>query len=362
MKKVLISAYLNNNLGDDLFVKILCERYPQTQFYIYENKAKLRAFTDINNLHVIYPNPLFKLIDKIPHKLFSKSFVRTVIGIFMDAHVCIGGSLFIENNNWKTKIKRDKGKLINNKPNFLLGCNFGPYKKTQFYESYQNIFSKYDDVCFRDMQSYELFKELPSVRLAQDVVFNLDYQGEETSEKTVGISLIDVSNRDNLAPYKAAYLQKMKQVCEYYINKNYQVALFSFCKYEGDETAIAELLQLLDTKYKPKVKVVPYEDNLASALAELNKVEIMYATRFHSMILGFLFNKKVFPIIYSKKMTNVLHDINFQGNYCEIKDIDRLEIEELDQLDYKELDMQHIIKDSNQQFRQLDKYLVNDWN
>ncbi|WP_437829586.1 polysaccharide pyruvyl transferase family protein [Niallia taxi] len=362
MKKVLISAYLNNNLGDDLFVKILCERYPQAQFYIYENKVKLQAFTDIKNLHVIYPNTLFKLIDKIPNKLFSRSLVRTVIGLFMDAHVCIGGSLFIENKNWKTKINKDKGKIINSKPNFLLGCNFGPFEETQFYESYQSIFSRYDDVCFRDKQSYELFKELPSVRLAQDVVFNLEYHGEEASEKTVGISLIDVSNRENLAPFKAAYLQKMKEVCEHYLNKNYQVALFSFCKYEGDEKAIAELLQLLDTNYKSKVKVVPYENNLASALAELNKVEIMYATRFHSMILGFLFNKKVFPIIYSKKMTNVLHDINFQGKYCEIKDIAKLDISELDHLEYKELDMQHIIKDSNQQFLQLDKYLVNDWN
>ncbi|MFP9130245.1 polysaccharide pyruvyl transferase family protein [Niallia sp. BSM11] len=362
LKRVLISAYLNNNLGDDLFVKVLCERYPQTQFYIYENKGKLSAFTGIKNLHVIYPNILYKVIDKIPNKLFSKSFIRTMLGLTMDAHVYIGGSLFIEKENWKMKIKKDKAKLLNNKSNFLLGCNFGPYENSGFFESYQHIFSNYDDVCFRDNQSYELFKELPNVRLAQDVVFNLDYQAQGIQvEKRVGISLIDVSNRENLAPFKAAYLQKMKEICESFINNDYQVTLFSFCKYEGDEKAIAELLQVMDDKYKPNIKVVNYKNDLDTALAELHKVEIMYATRFHAMILGLLFKKKVFPIIYSKKMTNVLHDINFEGKYSEIKDIGKLDITELAQVEYRELDMEHIIKDSNLQFLQLDKYLLNDW-
>ena len=33
-KKVLVYAFLANNVGDDLFVRLLCERYPQATFYI----------------------------------------------------------------------------------------------------------------------------------------------------------------------------------------------------------------------------------------------------------------------------------------------------------------------------------------
>ncbi|MDY0404730.1 hypothetical protein P5G51_004325 [Virgibacillus sp. 179-BFC.A HS] len=38
MKKVLIHAYTHFNFGDDLFIQILCERYPQTSFYLYARK------------------------------------------------------------------------------------------------------------------------------------------------------------------------------------------------------------------------------------------------------------------------------------------------------------------------------------
>lgn len=34
MKKIFIMAYLRNNLGDDLFVKELINRYPSEKFYI----------------------------------------------------------------------------------------------------------------------------------------------------------------------------------------------------------------------------------------------------------------------------------------------------------------------------------------
>ncbi|UPO87336.1 polysaccharide pyruvyl transferase family protein [Niallia sp. Man26] len=361
MKKVFISAYLNNNLGDDLFVKILCERYPQTQFYIYDSKKKLSVFSEIKNLNYVYKNFLFKVIDKFSNLYFNRSLIKSIIGLFMDAHIYIGGSLFMEKENWEKKIKIDNGKLINNKRNFLLGCNFGPFENIDFLERYKKVFERYDDICFRDYKSYELFKELSCVRVAQDVVFNLNYQKDNISkEKNIGISLIDLTNRDDLARFKEVYLLKLKDICEYYIKLDYNITLFSFCKYEGDEKAIEELLELVDENKKHKINVFNYENNLDLALTEFNKVETIYATRFHSMILGFLLNKKVYPIIYSKKMTNVLKDINFQGEYCNIEDIEKLETQALENLSYKKLNMEYIIDDSKLQFLNLDKYLVND--
>ena len=53
------------------------------------------------------------------------------------------------------------------------------------------------------------------------------------------------------------------------------------------------------------------------------------ATRFHAMILGFLFGKPVYPIIYDEKQSYVLQDLNFFGNSTpleKIVDIDAKEV------------------------------------
>src|SRR5690625_2356463 len=50
MKKVMVYAYTQFNLGDDLFIKILCERYPETQFVLYAPKKYKRCFQGMRNI------------------------------------------------------------------------------------------------------------------------------------------------------------------------------------------------------------------------------------------------------------------------------------------------------------------------
>ena len=55
MKKVFVMAYLRKNFGDDLFVKMLLEKYKNIDFYI---KCDKNEFIDIldkyGNLHILY--------------------------------------------------------------------------------------------------------------------------------------------------------------------------------------------------------------------------------------------------------------------------------------------------------------------
>ena len=37
MKKIFLYAYTEKNLGDDLFIKYITERYPKCKFYIWGN-------------------------------------------------------------------------------------------------------------------------------------------------------------------------------------------------------------------------------------------------------------------------------------------------------------------------------------
>ena len=46
MKKIKVYAYTRQNLGDDLFIKILCERYPNTQFVLYAPNVYKDIFKD----------------------------------------------------------------------------------------------------------------------------------------------------------------------------------------------------------------------------------------------------------------------------------------------------------------------------
>ncbi|MFD2616163.1 polysaccharide pyruvyl transferase family protein [Terrilactibacillus laevilacticus] len=357
MKKIFISFYLNQNLGDDLFVKILCEKYQKTKFYIYGDKKNKHTFDELKNLKYISSNFLLKFIDKISFKFLYKSIIRTLIGYLVDANVYIGGSLFMQDENWKKKIEIDRKMIMSNKPNFLIGCNFGPYETQSFLQSYKQILTRYNDVCFRDNKSYKLFNDLNNIRVAPDVVFNLKYPPSFKHNNNVGISIIDLSNRGKLKKYKEKYLKKLKSICEYYIEKEHSITLFSFCKNEGDEKAIKELLELFDLNIKRKINVVCYRDNLEYLLSELSKIDILFATRFHSMILGFLFGKKVIPIIYSEKMTNVLKDLNYSGSYCEIKDLDDFDINNINIDNNIAIYMDKIIKKSNEQFKVLDEFL-----
>ena len=56
-------------------------------------------------------------------------------------------------------------------------------------------------------------------------------------------------------------------------------------------------------------------------------VEIMFATRFHGIILSILFKQKIFPIIYSKKISNVLFDLNYTGSCLKIEDLNDVNID-----------------------------------
>ena len=48
MKRVMIHAYLAGNLGDDLFVVMLCRRYPNIKFHIlpFLSEFKIIDFID----------------------------------------------------------------------------------------------------------------------------------------------------------------------------------------------------------------------------------------------------------------------------------------------------------------------------
>ncbi|MEC5272000.1 polysaccharide pyruvyl transferase family protein [Caldifermentibacillus hisashii] len=361
MKKVMIYAYTKFNLGDDLFIKILIERYPNTKFLLYAPKKYRNVFRYNSNIRII-PSDLMLVrgLNYIARKLFKVDFFfRRFVSKRCDAAVHIGGSLFIQNNiNWEKSWKMRKSMYINDKPFFLLGCNFGPFTDEEFYHQHRELFKKYTDICFRDNYSYNLFSDLKNVRVASDIVFSLNKLDIKDVEDRIVISVIKPSFRKNLNGYDEIYYKKIRDFTVYFIQQGYNVTLMSFCEHEGDNEALNNISKLIHEDLSEKVQLYFYTGNIDKALYEIAKSKLVIATRFHAMILGWVFSKPVFPIVYSDKMLNVIKDVHFNARYTNFRDLDKVEPSNVhENLKNNTLDITNERKNANAQFEILDKFL-----
>jgi len=356
MKKVLLRFYDKHNLGDDLFVKVITERY--------ENHFSLLVLKDnqfLQNIKhlTIYNNTAFYLFCKAIEKLFG---IRNIwLGMLAKRHdllVYIGGSIFIEDNNiqkWKNEQNFYRGLSA---PYYILGSNFGPYKNSEFISLISDIFRGAKDVCFRDNASYELFKELDTTRVATDIAFSLDTSKYKIkNEKIAVFSIINCADRfDKKVADK--YDQETVNMTRQLIKGGYKVVYMSFCKYEGDEDAIQRIMNNFNKDIVNNVEAFNYDGNLEEALSLIAKCEIIVASRFHGVILGLLFSKKVLPMAYSKKTSNILNDLKFKGDIIDINTIDTFDGNkfDFDSLQINNVDKQVQLADL--QFQELDKVLV----
>lgn len=336
-KRILVSAYTHKNFGDDLFLKMLFERYKDADFTLlskdhgYETifsdyhltiSASPKSFVENTFIKKIF----VKLNRSLWNKLISSKEEKFLNGIKNenDILVVIGGSIFMEGKN---KIIPTLNKfnilqrIFSSNPTFILGANFGPYKSLQFLEFYKNLLTKYSDVCFRDSYSASLFDDLPNIRMAPDIIFGYKIPKVEKIPKTIGFSIIDLFYRPDLKMYLQDYEDYCLGLIFKYIELGYTVYLFSFCTYEGDTRAVERIFQKINASHQKSVNKVFYEGNIADFLVTYLSVEIMYTTRFHATILSLLGEQKVMPLIYSKKMLNVLEDIGYTGDYINIRDI-----------------------------------------
>ncbi|MED5076898.1 polysaccharide pyruvyl transferase family protein [Geobacillus stearothermophilus] len=170
---------------------------------------------------------------------------------------------------------------------FLLGANFGPFTDMDFYLQHKEIFKHFTDICFREKYSYSLFADLPNVRVASDIVFQLRRQNiYRQTKKQVIISVIKPSIREYLSGYDEVYYKKIKDITIYFVEKGYDVTLMSFCKNEGDSEAIKNIMKLIPNEYLNKVIEYSYQSNIDKALNIIAGSSFVVATRFHAMILG----------------------------------------------------------------------------
>jgi colanic acid/amylovoran biosynthesis protein len=361
-KKVMVNAYFAKNLGDDLFLKVLFDRYPSVEWYLLTaNKEYYKIFNNYKNVSIIN-----SLSVKIGHRtidVFSKINKLLKYKQF-DAYLTIGGSIFMERENWDTDLLQRNylPKLFfnNKKKSFIIGANFGPYSDENFIGSHKEFFQYFDDVCFRDNYSYSLFKDKANIRYAPDVVFNLQYKISMKREKRVGFSIIELEKRKSLAKYSNNYYEKISELIKEFINNGYEVSLFSFCEKEGDLRVAEYIKNNCDIEIRKKITIVNYEDNIDNFLEKFNRCEIIVGTRFHSIILAILFNQSFIPIVYSKKTSYVLSDLGMDKKVIFIENINQIQTTKLvNKAGENRYDSSEVKARAKKQFDKLDKFIFN---
>ena len=365
MKKILVNAYTSLNFGDDLFLKILFDRYPNVRWILPRGGKRYKdLFREYENVEVKC-SLLFRVKNKLGIKEKNSIFTKYYAGVY------IGGSIFMEIPKWRNQLLERK-RLIKsfyrkNKPYFILGCNFGPYESQEFINEYVKLFKHCRDVCFRDKYSYSFFSKYENIRMASDIVFQLKSRNITKIKNSIGISLIDLTNRDELRKYEQAYLNKIIEIVLEGKRQGYRFTFFSFCKHEGDLIAIDKVVKLLEKECSETFEVVNYEGNIDEFLEKFQSMENIIGTRFHSIILSQVFNQGVYPFIYSDKTLNVLRDIGLGKEYFNIKNCEESEIKRdknkfdakyiLDIILDNKINNKDMFIESEKQFQELDKYV-----
>lgn len=360
MRSVIVYGIHTLNVGDDLFLKVLLERYPSIRFIVHAPEVYKRVFLGHKNLKVVSESDgvirCLAFLSKCFHVSLSKLLyfyliIKYHVGIF----VIIGGSLFIEGNSNMPRLLFSLGRFRKLKQSLkvcIIGTNYGPSKSASWQNVVSDALSIADDVCFRDKPSYDTFAKLSNVRWGNDIVFHSSFPTILNKRKEICVNIRSVDSWPTLKPFKKRYLEVTKGLIEDFQRKGYGVNILSFCEKYGDNVISDELFDQLQSKQK--VNRIYYSGNLAEITDVIAASEYMIATRFHAIILGLFYDVKILPVSYSIKSENMLKTLGF---WRDIYDFERYCNSSLITLKEEFISDYCVNKDNNTQFDYLDKVL-----
>ncbi len=310
-KRIFVMAFARMNLGDDIFLKMLFERYPMHDFYMQvEDTDMLSPFSSFKNLHVMQG----KDTDEELYKMNPEDY---------DGYIYIGGSIFMEggmvynlSDKFHDFVLRCKEKNI---PFCYISCNYGPYQTEEYLNLSRKNFEAITDICFRDKYSYEMFKDIENVRYAPDFVFTYPVEKPEIIKDSVGISVIDLEIRDDLISKEEEYIEMMANNINYYLSKGKKIYMFTFCEFHDDIKGINKILSKVTNP--EEVVIERYTGDIDGFMKTYSQMEYVICIRFHALILSSLLNHKIFILSYSKKIDEIVKDLDLNLPILKFNDI-----------------------------------------
>lgn len=377
MHKNCVRAFVKSNLGDDLFLYVLCSRYTKEKFIVCGFHEFQKSISDIRNLrYVSIDQPVtkwaFRILNFIPilfnqvcKKIKGKTLLRKircfdVVSALCENNILISGSLFIENEQEKNIYYKNEEKYYARHP-YVLGCNFGPYYTMEYLDRHRKLFEKAKQVSFRDSYSKNLFC-WSQITWYPDILFSYPKEKCERPdmENYILISVLD-SGKDLSDTSMSAekYTDFMIKLVNRLTAASEKVVLMGFCKEQGDHIVCNKICE--GVMEKQRVLVLNYpEIHYNQAVGYIANAKYVVATRYHAMILGWLYEKNVYPIVYNEKMKHVIEDISDKIVYSDINDLNDGTIEKIIQSIKEEKftlhdQVRYAIEKSEMHFEKLDE-------
>lgn len=326
---VYLRAFLDENLGDDLFVQIIAQRYPKKIFQVFESDEYPVKFGE-NVRFAFSKNEYRKFQDKIGryNEWRSNKIRRKLLPLFFrpdyreqrklannsKTNIYVIGSGFMEGGKTGFWRRLEDKLYYSNKP-YILGCNFGPFFSDEFRERYKKLFGEAKDVCFRESYSYEIFKDLGNVRWESDIVFSYNGYVDESffqyNKNYIVISVVNLEKDGIKNSNKDLYYSYISKIAESFLRKKKKVVFVGFCRKQGDHIAIEQIVNIISSEFSDMIEIINYpEKDIPYILGVFKNAEAIFASRYHAGIIGMLYEKKTYFLSYSNKTKNVLNDID----------------------------------------------------
>lgn len=330
--QVKVKGYFQGNLGDDLFLELLCERYSEHQFIVCGWKRNKEVYSHIKNVKFIAMDGILSRIEaflyrrfiqiiklcnkaKSPIEYLTEEYIEQKWENKCDCNVLITGSGFCNDKDEFDTLpeKYIKEQEYYKKSPYVIGCNFGPFYYDEYYDMYKILFRSTSDLCFRDKYSANLFSSIPQSRCEADIVLAYPIERIETDNSRTDkeYMLISVANlkkdRDIASFYYDDYISFIRRVIQWNTSHNRRTVLVGFSEEQYDGDTIRSVLSGINHSENVNVALYPRESSIEILQLFSNASDVL-ATRYHAMILGILFKKRIYSINYNEKVGHVIDD------------------------------------------------------
>lgn len=314
MDLVYIKFYDCVNFGDDVLLNLVVNSNPSQHFLAYASSAYQGEY---KNLKIISKDCFaVKVINRLLYVLTRKT-VEEWIWKLCARLVYVGGSIFIEPKNgadrtyllhWWDAFSKQGAKAS------VLDANFGPSYTEEWKAFFDKVLPRFKSIFWRDMQSLKCFAEQKNMQVRPDLAFAFPaHYTRKTSSKAVILNVMDVHNKEfSSVEAEETYFFALKNVAQYFSEREYSIKLLSLCAAEGDLKACRRLQKMC---HGIQTTIVEYTGDIELVTREIEEAAFVLASRFHAAVFAIKSRVPCEVWAYSRKTVNMISDLGFPIPY-----------------------------------------------